>query len=66
MLCVLTCLRAYVLGVFAIDVLTFLSNYLFCSHKSRLCNSKKAADICKFELTGVIIRKEIAAKKQQI
>ena len=31
----LTCLHA---GVLSIGVLTFLSNYLFCLHKSRLCN----------------------------
>ena len=54
------------LGVFTIDVLTFLSSYLFCLHKSRLCNKKKAVDTCKFEPTGAIIKKEIAAKKQQI
>ena len=35
---VLACLRACMLGVFTIDVLTFLSNYLFSLHKSRLCN----------------------------
>ena len=34
----LTCFLWCVLGVFTIDVLTFLSNYLFCLHKSRLCN----------------------------
>ena len=52
-------------GVFTINLLTFLSDYLFCLHKSRLGNLKKAVDTCKFELTGVIIKKEIA-KKQQI
>ena len=57
----LTCFLWCVLGL-----LTFLPNYLFCMHKSRLCNQKKAVDTCKFELTGVIIKTEIAAKKQQI
>ena len=34
----LTCFLWCVLGVFTINLLTFLSNYLFCLHKSRLCN----------------------------
>ena len=34
----LTCFLRCVLGVFTIDVPMFLSNYLFCLHKSRLCN----------------------------
>ena len=33
-----TFLRVCVLGVLRIGVLTFLSNYLFCLHKLRLCN----------------------------
>ena len=49
--------------VLSIGVLTFLSNYLFCLHKSRLCNWKKAVNTCKFELTGVNLKKEIADKK---
>ena len=34
----LTCLLWCVFGVLSIGILTFLSNYLFCLHKSRLCN----------------------------
>ena len=34
----LTCFLWCLLGVFTINLLTFLSNYLFCLHKSRLCN----------------------------
>ena len=34
----LTCFLWCMLGLFSIDVLTFLSNYLFCLNKSRLCN----------------------------
>ena len=34
----LTCFLWCVLCVFTINLLTFLSNYLFCLHKSRLCN----------------------------
>ena len=45
------------LGVLSIGVLKFLSNYLLCLHKSRLCNEKKAVDTCKFELTGVSVTK---------
>ena len=33
-----TFLRVCVLGVLNTGVLTFLSNFSFCSHKSRLCN----------------------------
>ena len=34
----LTCFLWCVLDMLTIDALTFLSNYLFCLHKSRLCN----------------------------
>ena len=34
----LTCLLWCVFGVLSIGILTFLSNYLFCLHKSKLCN----------------------------
>ena len=34
----LTCFLWCMLCVFTINLLTFLSNYLFCLHKSRLCN----------------------------